>query len=392
MPDDIRVSILDALQEYDPSFNPQRSLKTIFVVLSLVSIACAAALVTYSDGWSVQTIQFYKSKNNFFVSTMDCFLLSLVQAIILPLIAWGGIRSARGIDSSTGPKAPKGKCCSCFRCFKKSESKYASVPHSDQRATPSVELETDGGQPLLRFEERAYDTPEGYEYETNRLNKDNRAADEDYLSIRKKIEASKDVWLTMLFICSTTVQVYLGMKCISYEFSKEPVQGPLMGLGVLWINLMAWVLRELVQKATGEEGDYLPTLHPHRLHLHTSLSGHYCDLCGTQCKEGRAYRCKLCDFDLCMVRGGEEGQGRRRRRRAGDDVVAEWIDSSDTLTRPFYFQRAHTPTFLSHVHPCGHSRFAMRRRTRCPWRASSGGTGACARKKPSRGTNTSGGP
>ena len=55
-----------------------------------------------------------------------------------------------------------------------------------------------------------------------------------------------------------------------------------MGLGVLWVNAITWSLRELVTRATKEEGELIPALHPHRLHLNLALAAHWCDLCHQQ--------------------------------------------------------------------------------------------------------------
>jgi hypothetical protein len=39
----------------------------------------------------------------------------------------------------------------------------------------------------------------------------------------------KSYWLGLLFITSTAIQVYLGLKCISFDFKNEGKEGPLMG-------------------------------------------------------------------------------------------------------------------------------------------------------------------
>lgn len=63
-------------------------------------------------------------------------------------------------------------------------------------------------------------------------------------------------------------QVYTGVKCVRFRFSKahdkEIAEGVLMGIGVLWLNAMVWALTQLVAEATREEGILEPSLHPHR--------------------------------------------------------------------------------------------------------------------------------
>lgn len=59
-------------------------------------------------------------------------------------------------------------------------------------------------------------------------------------------------------------QVYTGVKCVRFRFTKEVPEGLLMGIGVLWLNAMVWALNQLVADATMEEGLLEPSLHPHR--------------------------------------------------------------------------------------------------------------------------------
>lgn len=38
-----------------------------------------------------------------------------------------------------------------------------------------------------------------------------------------------------------------------------------MGLNVLWVNLISWLLKEIVMLSTKEEGELIPSLHPHKV-------------------------------------------------------------------------------------------------------------------------------
>jgi hypothetical protein len=76
-------------------------------------------------------------------------------------------------------------------------------------------------------------------------------------------------------------QIYVGLKCISFNFTSEtnkadpythlssgdPMKsliGALMGLAVLWANILSWSLRELVSKGYRQDGELISALHPHR--------------------------------------------------------------------------------------------------------------------------------
>jgi len=115
---------------------------------------------------------------------------------------------------------------------------------------------------------------------------------------QKEAETRRNIALTTLFLVSTIAQIFVGVKCVSFS-DLTNLQGWLMGLSVLWINLEAWLVKNLVNTLTKEEGHLCPAFHPHRLFLVTGISCHNCDLCGIPCKS--AYRCQMCDFDACAA-------------------------------------------------------------------------------------------
>ena len=80
----------------------------------------------------------------------------------------------------------------------------------------------------------------------------------------------------------------------------------------------------------------MPSLHHHKLHLHLSLAGHWCDLCGQQCKEGRAFRCKLCDFDMCLLCFNKRDKMSLEGQLRGD----KGIRNDNDLTGKKYFYKA----------------------------------------------------
>ncbi|CAN0469863.1 unnamed protein product, partial [Laminaria digitata] len=99
---------------------------------------------------------------------------------------------------------------------------------------------------------------------------------------------------------NTRLKVYTGVKCVRFHFSRELPEGILMGLGVVWLNGIVWALTQLVAETTREEGCLEPALHPHRL-FPATVPGHRCDVCQqrVKAKDGKAWRCRPCDFDLC---------------------------------------------------------------------------------------------
>jgi len=109
--------------------------------------------------------------------------------------------------------------------------------------------------------------------------------------------------LTLLFIFSTFYQVYIGLKISTFDFREghKSIEAVLICLGVLWINIEVYVARQLILEATRDEGLFLPDVHPHPLFMDKGVALHWCDLCSTKIKNHMAWRCKLCDFDMCTV-------------------------------------------------------------------------------------------
>ena len=110
----------------------------------------------------------------------------------------------------------------------------------------------------------------------------------------------------------------------------------MMGLGVLWVNVLTWALKELVQRSTKDEGEYLPTLHHHKLHLTLKVIGNWCDLCSQPCTSERAFRCKLCDFDLCFTCYSKKGAFTLEGQLRGDKGVR----SETVISNQSYFMRS----------------------------------------------------
>eukprot|EP00903_Cladosiphon_okamuranus_P007814 g7560.t1 len=182
----------------------------------------------------------------------------------------------------------------------------------------------------------------GEDKEGEKERKEREAAEEDAAEAAKtRAGRTKSALLVLLFFVSTAMQVYTGVKCVRFRFSKEHqreiAEGVLMGIGVVWLNAIVWCMTQLIAEATREEGLLEPSLHPHRLYP-ASIIGHQCDMCSQRIEtnDAKAWRCKLCDFDLCRScydkkdRRGMEGALR------GDKGVRD----KDELHTLSYFKRA----------------------------------------------------
>eukprot|EP01041_Mallomonas_annulata_P009444 gene9444-19619_t len=342
MANDRRVSIIEILSEVY-NVNTIHAFHATFAILSTVSMVCALLLYFYNDRpvhfTDLFDLQILTDPNFFYTNTLDCVWLVILEFILLPIIAWRAVLAGKvseiGQSSSRGSRS----YCDCFRCcyFGKTKT-YSALSKSAK----------DIGEPLLTSSSYVDDetslnsTPKkpevvkGFETADAAIQLDKNETDKNYLEDRQSRERHMSMWMFGLFVVSTTAQVYLGLKCISFEFKREDREGPLMGLGVLWVNLMVWTLREMVTRHTKEEGELLPALHPHRLYLHLTVAGHHCDVCHKRVTGGRAYRCKLCDFDLCIRCHSRRSNVALEGQLRGDKGVRQ----EETITGDKYFKRA----------------------------------------------------
>ncbi|KAK3232680.1 hypothetical protein CYMTET_56981 [Cymbomonas tetramitiformis] len=155
-------------------------------------------------------------------------------------------------------------------------------------------------------------------------------------------EMVRDIYLAAAFVLSSGLQVFVGIKCIEFEFDPDlqTLQAVMMGSAVLWINLEMAMLSLIVGTLTTKSGIMRPELHPHELNYDDKVAGHSCDLCRRRINA--AYRCLVCDFDCCERcfnrkdrRGGEGGlRGDKGMRQEKDTPPTEYFLRALRLARP----------------------------------------------------------
>ena len=134
-------------------------------------------------------------------------------------------------------------------------------------------------------------------------------------------------FLTTLFALILMSQVYTGIKTISSNFETYEIpRAVLIGVLVICMNGQLFFARDLSKALSREKGKVFPNLHPHPLFFDKTAIGHLCgmetrrftkphfsldffflfftypylttDLCRVRIR--MAYRCRACDFDMCM--------------------------------------------------------------------------------------------
>lgn len=110
--------------------------------------------------------------------------------------------------------------CNCLKCINISKKSFSRLSFESQ-------CDSEGNQPLLSgaIKEEFKSEIEGYEDEINRKREDNRSIDESNLAARKVLENRKSLWLAVLFVISSVSQVYVGLKCISFNYTNQERDG-----------------------------------------------------------------------------------------------------------------------------------------------------------------------
>lgn len=280
-----RVGIIELVQELNPNFNVDAVLNAILTIFILLHFLCVILLIGFRTNWSYSDLFTISLEQDIFNHhTIDCLFLCIAFSITAPILGYEASRqySSEKLQQTIDKEDGKQHTCSCFKCYymcfdvngrRNYKTLYSTCGDEEQgiqeKSSESASYNShsalEGGQPLLAAfkEEPAHQITKsittndkngqdelsqvGNEgYESEELAKSDAAKLESALRLNdtNSKNQSRDRWMVLLFVCSTCSQIYLGIKCISFEFgSQEQRDGALMGLGVLWINLIVWTIR-----------------------------------------------------------------------------------------------------------------------------------------------------
>lgn len=131
---------------------------------------------------------------------------------------------------------------------------------------------------------------------------------EEHLASQKRQERAefrKNVVCALMFMFTSGVQVFVGIKCIGFDcnWAQRPtlrlVQTTIFLSSLAMINFESFLAKRFVMLCTKEEGFLIPEFHPHRLYFVPMRPSCRCDLCRSRIKQ--SYVCRLCDFDCCAA-------------------------------------------------------------------------------------------
>ena len=330
-----RVGCLDLLRGNASNDEEARgSVTSVFigmlVVVELIDVLTAILFIFSVNHWkSSDVAQSWRDANLFAFKEQawDCVLLSVVRVVVMPGIATLAIRLGRQEAPERPQVTIKAKEPSrCFPCHQAGRAWSSPATMISKREELAASLYA----PLSVGEEAKNALVEQEESEPTRRSRNVRATSDgsnagalanaeaanDELQARKaRARCLKHASMAVLFVASTFFQLYVGLKVSVYELPGKSGQGRhtleavFLCISVLWVNLEVFALRTLVMERTRARGLFLKDVHPHPLFLNRNVHLHWCDVCSTRIRDGHAWRCKLCDFDMCSKCAGRKDRG-----------------------------------------------------------------------------------
>jgi len=125
-----------------------------------------------------------------------------------------------------------------------------------------------------------------------------RLTEDEKYDINQISESRKNRVMMLMFLICCWTQIQTGIKLVTFTFHNETIEVICMSVCIVCINAQQFISKQFVQKITQSMGVLFPELHSHHLH-YDRTAGHYCDMCRAR-RIKNSYRCKTCDFDVCV--------------------------------------------------------------------------------------------
>lgn len=273
----------------------------------LVDIVVAILLLEASNNWGTDIWAPENFFNNFFAfqdRTSDCLILVFIRVVCIVALA------SVAYVTSYGEKEVAARE---YKSEQENEQPLLSIHKSD--------LE----QPLV--------SPSASISDARDLRASRAEREEELVRVSDKRDRYQALFLAASFCILTLFQLHAGLKCVSFNFTHETIQGVFMAAPVFIVNAQLWGLEKLVKWLTIGEGYLWKDTHSHRMYF-KQLKCHWCDMCRSRINNG--YRCGTCDFDMCMDCFYKKNKSHAEGVLRGDKGVRANIE----LTNSMYMMRA----------------------------------------------------
>lgn len=288
----------------------------------LSSILLYEALHSWNASWNPGHV--WSHVTDFTKDTFDCFLMACFRALSISLLGYGAVRV--GVPEYLKENSPRERSSSLGEKHAKHSvhdgafEEKASDPLLPQRR-PSNSINAIGEQSMKQV--------------SSDDSEEEGMSDAEKLVLTRKAILKRNLMFAAIFVICTWSQVQTGIKMVTFDFPSDQIVelAILMGSAILWVNLEMILLKSLVTYLTREEGYLFAELHPHRVFYDDTIVGHHCDLCRTRIVQRSSgfsggYRCRQCDFDICMQCFKRKNRSRGEGVVRGDKGVKEEVEVS----------------------------------------------------------------
>lgn len=105
--------------------------------------------------------------------------------------------------------------------------------------------------------------------------------------------------LSGAFMVQTVSAVMTGVEAVQLEHFKSAVDVVMLCSIILWANLEYFLSKDIFDASCADSGEVLVGVHLHPVFFMPEMKCHSCDVCMERIEDD-GYRCKTCDFDVCL--------------------------------------------------------------------------------------------
>ncbi|KAF4701510.1 hypothetical protein FOZ63_000105 [Perkinsus olseni] len=151
--------------------------------------------------------------------------------------------------------------------------------------------------------------------------------------------------LAMAFVVQTISAVMTGVEAVQLERFESPIDVVLLCSIIFWSNIEYFLGKDIFDGECSDPGELLAGVHLHPVFFMTEMKCHSCDVCMERIEDD-GYRCKTCDFDVCL-----RCHARHRRERppaaAVDTTASGGFSLGQFFCRSIHLALEFWPTLLA---------------------------------------------
>ncbi|KAF4653640.1 hypothetical protein FOL47_010418, partial [Perkinsus chesapeaki] len=116
---------------------------------------------------------------------------------------------------------------------------------------------------------------------------------------KKKTSRIINVFIAAAFVIQTVSAVSTGITAVQLKSFNSSGDVVMLCSLIFWANLEYFLAKDIFNSKCSDPGELLVGVHLHPVFFMTDMKCHSCDVCMERIEDD-GYRCKTCDFDVCL--------------------------------------------------------------------------------------------